>query len=144
VTTKAHARATGHRHRDPPVIVGIVRLQVDGDEPDHTLLADFKRMTFASIPTEERSSLERQIEVLIAKATELRQIAENTTSTKTEVNEAIVDWCKGWLGLACEGNAFLRHTSVQYGLAFFTHIDKAVVSLSRRVEAVLFEAQSKE
>jgi len=103
------------------------------------VLADFERKTLDAVPPEARSSLARRMEVLVTKTTELREIAENAILTQSEMDQAIAGWCKGWLGLACRGDAFLRRTSIQYGRAFSTHLDRAMGSLFESVQAVLFE-----
>jgi hypothetical protein len=103
------------------------------------VLETFEEMTLSTMPNEGRSVFAGYIQNLTTSVTELHQIVSTKNVSETDVNGKVLRWCKGWLGNISEDETFLKSTSILWGGAFFAYVHEAMGSLTRSVEAVLFE-----
>lgn len=119
--------------------------RVEESSPDFAraaaVLDAFQNMTFSTMPNELRPEFFIYIQSLTASVTELHEIVGEKNVPSADISRRMLRWCKGWLAIVLDDEAFLKQTSLLWGAPFFAYVHGAMGSLAKSVEAVLYEEQ---
>ena len=103
------------------------------------ILGTFERLTFSSVPSDNKTIAVLHVENLVKATLNLEQIMHDKTISQQDWSRLMLQWCKKWLGLVDTDSLFLNHVTLIYGMDLMIYLRDSMQLLGNAVESVVFE-----